>query len=483
MHAPPSRAASDGASLDPGSFRDRDSRVFRLDGRVHRLLSERGLADWEALARTRFFPRLVAAGKVVRSERVELPAHLLREVPGSWAATLAHETLPFVSYPYEWSFSMLRDAARLQLELVAEALAEDMTLKDASAYNVQWRGVEPVFIDVGSFQRLRPGDPWVGYLQFCQLFLYPLLLTAYKDVPFHPWLRGAIDGIPPDAFAALMSSWRDRLRPGVLAHGVLQAKLQARTADRGGDSSADRGGLRQELARSGFDKRLIQANVERLRKLVDGLRWERGASTWSDYAQDNSYTPEDRERKRRFVEAAAARRRWRLAWDLGSNTGEYSRIAAGRAETVVAMDADHLTVDRTYQALRRDGVKNVLPLYNNLADPSPNLGWRGAERRSFDARPHPELTLALALLHHLVIGANLPLGEVLDWLRSLDTHLVLEMVSKEDPMARRLLRDKDDTYVDYVSQELERLLDERFTVLDRLPLASGTRTLYSLAPR
>jgi hypothetical protein len=473
-----SSSPSPSALIDSGSFRDRDSRVFRHHGQVHRLLSERGLADWEALARTRFFPRLVASGKVVRSERVELPPELLRELPGSWAATLAHETLPFVSYPYEWSFAMLREAARLQLELVAEALAEDMTLKDASAYNLQWRGVEPVFIDVGSFQRLRQGDPWVGYLQFCQLFLYPLLLTAYKDVPFHPWLRGSIDGIAPEPFAALMS-WRDRLRPGVLAHGVLQAKLQARTAGSGGDGAS----LRGELARSGFDKRLIVANVERLRRLVDGLQWQRARSTWSEYAQDNSYTPEDRERKQRFVTAAAARRRWGLAWDLGSNTGEYSRIAAAHAEWVVAMDADHLTVDRMFHALRRDGVRNVLPLYNNLADPSPDLGWRGVERRSLEHRRRPELTLALALLHHLVLAANLPLAEVLDWMRGLGSHLVLEMVTKDDPMARRLLRDKDDTYTDYVPEELERLLGARFEVLERLPLASGTRTLYSLAPR
>lgn len=470
--------------LDPGSFRDRDSRVFLHDGQVHRLLSERGLADWEALARSRFFAAAVAAGRVVASERVEPAADLAATfdaAAGRWAATLRHETLPFVSYPYEWSFSMLRDAARLQLALLAEALAEDLTMKDASSYNVQWRGVEPVFIDVGSFQRLRTGEPWVGYLQFCELFLYPLMLTAYKDVPFQPWLRGSLDGIEAEPFASLMSL-RDRFRPGVLAHVVLQAKLQAaqaqRTARGGSDAS-----LRSELARSGFDKRLILANVARLRKLVDGLAWDRARSTWSDYATDNSYTPEDREAKRRFVAAAAERLRPALAWDLGSNTGEYARLVAAHAGTVIAMDADHLTVDRMFQSLRRDGVRNVLPLVNDLADPSPDLGWRGRERRAMTSRPHPGLTLALALLHHLVIGANLPLAEVVEWLASLGSQVVVEMVTKDDPMARRLLRDKDDTYADYVPAELERLLADRFEIRDRLPLASGTRTLYLVVPR
>ena len=182
-------AARTAAPLDPGSFRDWDSRVFYEDGRVLRALSEDGLADWLALSRSRLFSEAVAEGKLVATDPVDgvdIPDTLVARP----AAVLEHERIPFVSYPYEWPFSMLRDAALLQLELLSRALDEDLTLKDASSYNVQWRGAQPVFIDVGSFERLRAGEPWAGYRQFCMLFLYPLLLQAYKGIAFQPWLRG-----------------------------------------------------------------------------------------------------------------------------------------------------------------------------------------------------------------------------------------------------------------------------------------------------
>ncbi len=170
----------------PGSFRDPESTVFADETGVVRALSERALADWNALAATAFFPRLAAEGKVVATERLGDDA-AAGSVGGDWAGALRHETIPFVSYPYEWTFTMLRDAALLELELLTAALDEDFVLKDGSAYNVQWRGAQPVFIDVGSFEPLGPGEPWAGYRQFCMLFLYPLLVHALVGVPFHPW--------------------------------------------------------------------------------------------------------------------------------------------------------------------------------------------------------------------------------------------------------------------------------------------------------
>ncbi len=195
---------SPSSRLEPASFRDPDSRVFyAANGDVCRALSADGLADWQRLAATRFFPQLVAEGRLVGSELIEATA------PDGFAAVLRHETIPFVSYPYEWCFGMLRDAALLQLDLVAAALDEDMILKDASPYNVQWRGARPVFVDVGSFERLREGEPWAGYRQFCSLFLYPLMLQAWKGVPFNVWLRGSLEGISPNEVRGLLSL-RDR---------------------------------------------------------------------------------------------------------------------------------------------------------------------------------------------------------------------------------------------------------------------------------
>jgi len=455
---------------DPGSYRDREGRVFHRDGRVLRTLSAAALAEWEALQATRFFPRAMAAGRVVATRRVELPADAPPARARPWVAALEHERVPFLSYPYEWSFGMLRDAAKLQLGLLSEALEEGFVLKDSSAYNFQWLGARPLLIDVPSFERLAPGEPWVGYLQFCQLFLYPLLLTAYRDVPFQPLLRGALDGVTPETAAALLHG-RDRLRRGVFTHVWLQARLQALAA------GAERS-VKRQLAESGFSRALILANVRKLARLVDALAWRRTASTWAGYRESHGYSAEDHAAKREFVARAAAGRKPGLVWDLGANTGDFARVCRDHAGYVVALDADHLAVERLYQELRRDGETRILPLVGNVVDPSTGLGWRGRERQGLEDRGRPDLVLALALIHHLVIGANVPLDELVDWWASLGGDLVVEFVAREDPMVKKLLLNKEDRYADYDRDRLERALGRHWALERRLDLASGTRTLY-----
>ena len=463
--------------LDAGSFRDREGRVFYHQGRVLRALSRHALEAFDTLAATGFYARAEDGGRVVATRRVDFPAELLEELSEHWAAVLEHDRIPFVSYPYEWSFSMLRDAALLELELLRSALGEDMVLKDASAYNVQWQGARPVFIDVASFEPWTPGDPWVGYLQFCQHFLYPLLLTAYRDVAFQPWLRGSLEGIDAEDVNRLFG-WRDRLRPGVLTDVYLQARLQA--AHSRAEAS---GSLRNELRRAGFRKEMIVRNVERLEKIVRGLRWRRASSQWASYSQDCSYDAGERELKERFVEDAARRLSPDLVWDLGCNTGDYSCRVAAHAGYVVALDGDHLAVDRLYRRLAADGPPNVLPLCNDLTDPSPALGWRHSERRTLSERGRPDLVLCLALVHHLVLTANVPVPEVLDWLAGLGRHLVLELVTLEDPMAQRLVRNKGGAHHPYGTELFETELAHRFSVLEQAEIQSGLRRLYLLESR
>ena len=269
---------------EPASFRDPEARVvYSPEGEVLRELSPRAQEDWAALESARFFRRALDDGRVVATEEI---------APG----LLRHERVPFVSYPYEWPFEMLREAALLQLGLLDEALAEGFVLKDASPYNVQWRGSEPVFVDVGSFEHLRDGEPWAGYRQFCTLFLYPLMLQAYRGIAPQPWLRGSLEGIEPAEAKALLP----RFRRGVLTHVVLHDRLEAKHADRAKD-------VRAELKASGFRKELIQANVRRLRKLVGRLSPRRGRSTWAGYREAAPYTDEDAERKERFVREAGTR--------------------------------------------------------------------------------------------------------------------------------------------------------------------------------
>jgi SAM-dependent methyltransferase len=433
------------------------------DGEIYRALSRAGVEDWQALAAT----PLKDDARLIPTEAVELDD--LPELAGEPAAgALRHERVPFVSYPYEWPFSMLKDAALLQLGLGREALRHDLTLKDASPYNVQWRGAEPVFIDVGSFERLRPGEPWAGYRQFCMLYLYPLMLQAYRGVPYHAWLRGSIDGITPTEARALLPR-----RRGVLSHVVLHARLESRYAETGGRE------VKRELKSAGFGKELLDANLRKLERLVGRLEYRPGRTAWTEYGRTNTYSGEEASRKAEFVRAAVARRPGGLTWDLGCNDGTYSRVAAEHADYVLAIDADHATVDGLYRAL---GAENILPLVMSVTDPSPDLGWRGRERLSLERRGAPDLVLALALVHHVAITGNVPVAEFLDWLRSLDSALVIEFPNREDPMVQRLLSGKAEAAnPDYDRATFERALGDRFEIerTERL----GSRTLYEAHPR
>lgn len=458
------------SSVEPGSFRDRNGRIYYINDVIYRGLSPKALGEWQTLLRTRFFPEMMKTGKLIRTEQVDPSQTLDPQSFAPWAAVLSHQRIPFVSYPYEWSFSMLKDAALLQLELLDRALAEDMTLKDASSFNIQWIGASPIFIDIPSFEKLVPGTAWTGYRQFCKLFLYPLFLQAYKEVAFHSFLRGNIDGVDPEEMNRLVSK-RDLLRPGVLMDVYMQAKLQKKYA-------SSQSNVKGEIKQTGFGKELIRQNVRRLTRILEKLNWRQSTSTWSDYAENTSYTDSDTERKINFVRDAMKGAERRLVWDLGCNTGRYSRIAAENSKYVIAMDADHLTVDRLYRELKTENNEKILPIVMNIADASPNLGWRGKERKGLAERGTPDLTLALALIHHVVIGANIPLHEFVEWLSSLGSDLVVEFVTKEDPMVKILLTNKEDQYAEYTIDNFEAILNKSFRVLRRESLASQTRYLF-----
>jgi len=459
---------------EPGSYRDRNGCVFYRGNRIFRGLSKAALENWEALQRAPFFEANRKSGKIVDTWSVDPQKEGLAE--GSWAGIVEHARIPFISYPYEWPFGMLKDAALLHLDLMCQALACGMILRDSSPYNIQWNGVHPVFIDIPSFAPLRKGEPWVGYRQFCELFLYPLMLQAYKGADFRPWLRGRINGIPAEDMRRLMSA-RDLLRPGVLLHVVAQSALQQRYSSKGVN-------VKSQLATAGFDKSLIKRNVNKLADLVAKLVPPPIKTEWSDYDRTHSYDEKEFQRKLEFVRAAAATRRWRLVWDLGCNTGTFSRVAAEHADYVVAMDGDWMAIERFYQHEKAGAAsRTILPLVVNLADASPNQGWRGAERKGLAERGRPELTLCLALIHHIVISANIPLADFIDWLASLGTAVVIEFVGRDDEMVQILLANRDDQYDDYQPDIFRQLLAARFDIRAEQDLKSGKRRIYFAEPK
>ena len=471
MSTPETPTTSARAGLEPGSFRDPESRVFYAGDEVYRALSADGLTDFEALEAT----GLLDGERVVRTERASDVAALGDLLVHEPAAVLRHERIPFVSYPYEWTFSMLKDAALLQLDLLLAALEHDMVLKDSTPYNVQFKGALPTFVDVGSFERMREGEPWIGYRQFCMLYLYPLLLQSAKRVPFHPWLRGSIDGIRPGEMRPLMN-FRDRFRKGVFTNVILHAKLEDRYSDKPQQ-------VKDEVKRV-FNKELFVANVRKMRKLVQRLEWDPPKGVWTAYGERNSYTDDDAKRKDDFVRQVATSRDWNLVWDIGANNGRYSRIAAEGARTVLAVDADQGPMELLYRDLREERNDQILTLTMNLADPSPGLGWRGLERKALPDRGKPDLVLALALVHHVAISANVPVKEFIDWLSSLGAALVIEFPTREDPMVKKLLAPKrDGLHPDYELGFFERTLKEAFEVERSERLESGTRVLYYARPK
>jgi len=460
---------------DPGSFRDPLSRVYVDRDAVWRGLSERGLADYQAYAATDAYRAAQADGRLVATTPVPVAE---APIDATWAGALRHERVGVVTYPYEWAFSMLRDAARLQLALSREALAEGVLTKDASSYNVQFEGSRPVFIDVGSFERLVPGEPWAGYRQFCELFLNPLYLQALAGVPFQPLLRGSQNGISPTIAAAALGS-RKRLRRDVLTHVRLHSRAEAHYAD--ADAERD---VRGELKRAGFGPKIIDAQMANLQRAVERVEWKAAASTWSTYGQRGHYTDADLDAKAGFVARATAALQGPMVLDLGANDGRFSRVAVDAgASLAVAVDGDHLVVDHLYRQLRTDGERRILPLVLDLADPSPSLGWRSRERPSFVERVRPDLVLCLAVIHHLALSNTVPFEEIVELLHDFGAPVVVEMPHRDDPMAARLLaRKRDGLFDHYDRPQWEAALGRRFTVLEQIGLPSGTRTLYLCQP-
>jgi hypothetical protein len=372
---------------------------------------------------------------------------------------------------------MLRDAARLQLDLVARALDEDLTTKVASAYNIQFVGSTPRFIDVGSFERLRPSEPWYGYRQFHMHFLLPLMLQAYRGVTFQPLLRADVEGVNPVDARRMMSFW-DILSPrkkGTLVHVALQARAEGATSERD---------VKSELKASGMKKEILVAQIRNLRKLVDRVRLRKTDTEWAGYSERGHYTDADLKAKEAFVSSVAEAVKPTLAWDLGANDGRFSRLVADQGAYVIAADGDHVAVDGLYRSLRETGDTRILPLVLNLADPSPSRGWRGKERLAFTDRSRPQLVLALALIHHLVISRNVPMQEFVDFLADAGGELVIELPTPDDPRVQGLLRNKrEGIHDDYTVESFEAALGRRFDVRRREELPSGTRICYHAALR
>lgn len=394
--------------------------------------------------------------------------------PATAHAVLRPELIEFVSYPYEWSFSQLKDAAILTLDAQVLAAQEGYTLRDATAYNVQFQRGRPILIDTLSFHRAEPGAPWSAYRQFCEHFLAPLALMAHRDVRAGLFLRANLDGIPLDLAARLLPG-RTRLNLGLASHIHAHARAQAHYAD---PTATPR--LASSLRLSPFKQAAL---LDSLRRTVDGLHWEPRGTAWADYADRTSYGDQAATLKddvvRSMLEAAGGS----VVWDLGANTGRFSRIAAALGRHVIAWDVDPAATEIHYRAVRREAVDNVLPLLVDLAKPSPALGWELLERRSFLDRANADVVLALALIHHLAIARNVPLDRIADLLADLGGEVIIEFVPREDPMVQRLLATRNDIFTDYTIDGFRAAFAARFEIRREASIEGTARTIFHLQRR
>lgn len=445
------------------SFRDPAGHMIRRGGELLRLVRPAGLLDQEALHKSGLYDALVSSGRLVPYEAVDgaPEGHRL----------LRPQIVPFVSYPYEWPPSALRDAALLTLDLMEEALKSGLWLKDASAYNILFDGQRPVFIDHLSFQRRPEGVAWPGYQQFCRQFLAPLALAAHLDPRCLLLLQVDTDGLPLDLASRVLplSSW---LNPGLLAHVHLHAKAQQRSV------RSPRVGMPRSVG-----PLQLRALVDHLRSTVADLSTKMPSTPWVNYDPAGSYETEAHERKQALVLGWVRARRPRLLWDLGANSGFYGLEAARLGGTAVAADADIGAVESIYRAGRPMPERSPIALWLDLLNPSPALGLGNEERSSFLERGPADVVLALAVIHHLALGRNVPLDLLARLFARAGRALVLEFVPKGDPRSRQLLMHRDDISAGYDEAALCEAFGVFFRIIAREPLPGSERVLFLMERR
>lgn len=460
-----------------GSFRDPANRVFDYEGRVLRGVNEAALENFLMLEMEEFFRKHVESGSIVRTALLGEVDCVTSEIRAQgWAGVLEHEKLPFISYPYEWTFSMLKDAALLHLELLESSIKAGWTIKDSTPFNIQFVGASPTFIDIPSFVPRQPGEHWSGYRQFCMLFLYPLMLKAYLGIDFQQVLRANLDGISPTE-ASRYFRGLSRFRKGVVTHALFPAFMEKRIEE----SEKDRAPAKERHGIKQSDP-MVLGLIQSLKRLVTSLTFSVRHTEWSEYANTHSYEQQEFEAKARFVRDAAQSHRWERVWDIGGNTGTFSQICTEFADYVITIDGDHDAVEKLYLHQKAKGRSNILPLYMNLANPSPNHGWAGVERTSFDTRSKPDLVICLALIHHMCLSANIPIPLFVDWLRSLQAKVVIEFVDRSDEMVQKLITNKKEKHLDYNLSNFERELGLRFRIIESSELKGGKRKIYFCEP-
>ena len=447
----------------PGSFRDPSGFVFQRNGILFRQVNQSYRDKYERFMSCGLYEALTQKGLLVRHAETDEPP----PVTENSYKVIKPVPVHFVSYPYEWCFSQLKDAALATLQIQKLALKHKMTLKDASAFNILYRGSRPVFIDTLSFDNYDEGKPWVAYRQFCQHFFAPLVLASMKDLRLIRLLSLFPDGIPLDLASGLLPP-QSSLRMSILTHIHIHSKAQHRYQDSG----------KKPAPKRSVSKMGLLGIIDSLESSIKRLSLKTKKTVWGDYYGETNYSAEAFECKKRIVDDFIKSISPQSIWDLGANTGVFSRIAGQRGVQTIAFDSDPLAVERLYRECSKDGEENILPLMMDLTNASPAIGWSNQERMSLAERGPVDAAMALALIHHLAIGNNVPMAGIAGFFSRICRSLIIEFVPKHDSQVKRMLASREDIFDTYNIETFEREFSCYFIILASEEVTGSSRTLY-----
>lgn len=461
-----------GYAREYASFRDPSGFMFWRDGEIYRCIQASYADEFRAAESCGLFAAAIDAGLLLPFETCEAARLPVQFGDRNRCTVLKPRQLKAISYPYEWSFTALKDAAIRTLRLHLLALEHGFLLKDASAFNVQFVDGAPQFIDHLSFDRIAHHDAWPAYGQFCRHFLSPLLLMSYVDLSFGSILQKYIDGPPLELVSRLLPR-HTMLSPAIQMHLHMHAHLSKSYA-----GTHERVGAGKGLSTRGFNS--IAAS---LLKLVERLEPKDQVTEWGDYYSDTNYSERAFSAKADMLRTMVQAARPRLIWDLGGNNGEFSRALHDLADLIICMDIDPRAVDQNYIRCRKDKIPNVLPLIADITNPPPAMGFANRERPALFERSRPDLVIALALIHHLAISNNLPLEYVADFLADHAPSLIIEFVPKSDSQAQRLLANRPDIFPDYTREGFESAFGKRFAIAKADDIPGTERILFLMHRR
>ena len=452
------------------SFRDPSGFAFLQDGVIYRQVNIAYKENYDYLISSGLYKSLTDSGLLIRHDEVDI--NLAKS--GNAYKILKPELVKFISYPYEWCFSQLKDAVLTTLEIQKESLKYGMSLKDCSAYNIQFMKGRPVFIDTLSFEKYHEGEPWVAYKQFCQHFLAPLALMSYRNIRLNQLFRVYIDGVPLDLASSLLP-FRTRFNLPLLLHIHFHAASQKHYADKP---------IGKEMIKKRLSRTSFLGLVDSLQSCIKKLTWRPKGTQWVDYyVSSNHYDSDAIEHKKQLVSDFLDKISPKTVCDLGANTGVFSRIASDKGIDTISFDIDPACVEINYLTAIERGETNILPLFLDLTNPSPGIGWENKETMSFLERVRADTVLALALIHHLAISNNLPLDRLASFFKKICSSLIIEFVPKSDPKVQKLLATREDIFSNYTQEAFESEFSKLFSIQTSAKIRNSERTLYLMSAK